>query len=411
MQVRNTRSNKTVRKVASKGTSQADKGRKAANGSGQTTIEAIAPGQLGLHFLTKDIRAKSMFELMMLSGFRTVQDDNEERLLDLIDTEQKQLQCISDLYEIVKAQPKYKALKEPKFSAETSPIHVIQWLLRKLGPLANGDNWLIDTYSDNGKTRYCFVVYRSYNSQKLIRAAWIELDFLPGLKPRDEQLHDLIIDVLAMVCKYNKIPLWDNDGDFSTAIANLSECHGAAWATKDSGKYHELYSAGSPAEYLKLIRQRQNTVTLADIRGRIVEYNANSNRKRSIIWWLRCGLDLAAGGQNIKTYTYLPSFYPENTVTPFRSYKIVWYDGKDDEVARAANAEWKDDDNYGRVHAQMFSITKPGQKIQNVNARIFPVELSEFMYDGWRIFHTWYRDYFYKPKVEVKSNLLIDILA
>lgn len=375
---------------------------------------AIAPGiGLGLHLLTKEFRTMPMFEMAMRIGKPLSKE--HPGFIRMIDTEAKQLQAIADLWEIIKAQPKYRELKEPNWSVDTPPVHVISWLLRKIGPLAGGNPWTIDTYQEGRKLRYRFVVYKQYSGNEFKhRDEFIPLDFLPGLRHRDQLLHDLIVDIIALVHRCNKVPLWDSDGDFSEAMAEMQRFP----ATENTviGRRMLVYQ-GIAAEYLKLVKQRSRVVSVLDIERQIALYDAKSERKQFMIFWIRRGLNVAATGKKIVKNTFIPNYNDGSPGTPFRSYKFVWCLHNEDFVAKAATSKITEDERAdGSYPPVMFSITYPGKVVKLPVWDDYPVLLYDFMSDGFKkILHTYrqyyYRDFFERPLVSNATlmDTLIDL--
>lgn len=364
---------------------------------------------IGLHLLVKNISNKSLFEVAY-SSF----NDVEFPFLSIIDTEAKQLQAIEDLYNIVKAQPKYLFLKEPEWKGDESPIIVLKWLLKKLVPLACGNRWMIDTYVENGKTRFCFVVYRNYHSQQISGARfWLPMDFLPYLKERDEPLHDLFIDVVALVSRENKIPLWDEDGDFSTHLNQLKNYENSNQFIR---KQAISYCSGIANFYLQTIKNRRESVNLlSEFLEKRRWYNVSSQRKENILWWLRKGEELASTKMDIISNTYIPSFIKGNPVTPFRQYKFVWSIHSNDILKAKAFGRYNHDREKSGIHVPIdFKVFKPGDVVNNLKgASVYPVLLESFMKDGFGILLGRYRDYFYKKMLEEQATPtenLIDIL-
>ena len=355
-----------------------------------------AGGGLGFHLLSDSIRPVSAFQLQSLNGAA----EGREDLLSMVNTEAKQLQAIEDLYAIVKAQPKYKTLKEPRWPAETNPTTVIYWLLRKLGPLAKGNNWTIDTYQHAGRMRFRYVQYKHYHAQLIKnREEFMPLDFLPDLKKRDLPLHEMILDLVALVSKYNRVPLWDRDGDFSAGLEKLR-------AKKFAGRQQELYTTGAAAQYLRDIHSRMKTISPADLYVKLQAYRTTSQRKIDVCRWINKGIRLASTHEHIGTYSYVPNYTAGKAVSPFRRYKFVWSLQSEDLVRKAAFVKLSKGEDYLPV---MFSIAKPGQKLPPLLTGDFPVDLYSFMSTGVAIVMWRYRAYFYKEK-KTQEKYLIDRL-
>lgn len=333
----------------------------------------------------------------------------------MIDTEVKQLQAIEDLYGIVKAQPKYKLLKEPNWKAETPPIQVLTWLLRKLGPLAKGNRWMIDTYQQGKKTRYCLVVWKNFYSYDLkYQEQYLPLDFLPALKKRDQPLHDLIIDTVALVSKCNKIPLWDEDGDFSE---QLDVIRNAPIRTGNTVLDRQIisYTNGPAAEYLRLIKRRRRQVTVKGVKDAITAYNDNSDRKGYMKIWLRKGIDLAADSEHLGPWNFTPHHVAGNPISPDRQYKFIWSGHTNDVVFKRTQDKMKRDAKIGDFYPVMYSITKPGAKVLplKIERYAFPTFLSNFMDWGERLIFHRYREYFIKDqykKQETPAETLLEVI-
>lgn len=380
-------------KVRSAALPKANRSRK--NGSGEGRADAGTSAGLGLHLLGQQLKSKTTMEVSLLTG-----DHNSDSILSMIDTEAKQLQVIEDLLAIVKAQPKYKNLREPSWNEETSPLEILNWLLRKLGPLAKGEDWLIDTYRDGRKNRHRFVVIQEFLSHYVHRyEVYFPVDFLPFLKKRDAELHDLYVDILALVSKYNSIPLWDEDGDFSKQLEILQ---------RSSKTNNELlndqifnYVEGAAFQYLTLIKRRKRSVRFEDIERRLYAYKPTSLRKRYVIHWMFKGLRMAESKKNILINTFVPNSAVGNPVTPFRLYKIVWSVHKSDVLKARANAQiTKDEKAFGEFWPVNYSVCIPGKIVKPFIPDGFAVKLFDFMHQGEKIVTQYFQDFFYKDRLK-----------
>jgi len=391
--------------------------------------------------LAGQLSTVTKFEMLAHFGSN---DEEQYEILNMIDTEEKQLQAISDLYQIVKAQPKYKGLKDRSWPAETSPLEIILWLLRKLGPLAEGREWTIDTYKQGRKTRYRYVTWLGFHRQAVMdKEIHFPLDFLPLLKKRDLELHDLVVDAIALVSRSNKIPIWDRDGDYSHGLERILE---EPYLASIMNVNCEDYQAGLPAQYLKLIRGRMRIKDLdADIRKRVLKYKGESQRKNGAIGWIKWAVDIAATKQTLQPYSFVPNYIKASSpIGPQRLYKFVWSEHWKDYVQKIAEARLRDDEKYGVFLPVMYSAVIPGKKLvpihdnykkltqgrSNYILRYFPERLFCFLNEGWKHFNQRHREYYYKnndgetateayyrltdpPKAEqrIESNkLLINIL-
>lgn len=316
----------------------------------------------------------------------------------MLDTEAKQLQAVEDLYLVLKAQPKYKSLREPCWKAEQPPILVLQWILRKLGPLAGGNLWTIDTWQDRKKTRYRFVIYQHFNRNHF-KDDWffIPLDFLPGLKKRDPVIHDLIIDVVALVCRNNDLPLWDEDGDYSEQMSDLIRNRDSSIEMLD--RQRQSYASGPAFEYLKLIRSRISKASLSDCRRRLEDYAAGSQRKQSLRYWLQAGLQLASGRGNLRPFNFLPDYTScDGAIGPLQYFKFIWSYHENDYVHRTAIGLMRD--CGGSYPPVMFSVARPGQRLKPILEQDFPIRLFRFMSYGWKHVLHGHREYYYKKQLD-----------
>ena len=374
--------------------------KKKKDGGRQTRKVAAATGGIGLHLLEKQLRPISLFEINMLTKGKSDGLDYashyERDLFGIVDTEAKQLQAIEDLYAIVKAQPKYKKMKEPSWCTDESPLVVLHWLLRKLGPLANGQRWTIDTYMDGDTTRYMFVVYKYYHSQLLEHfRRYVPLDFLPSLKKRDQPLHDIMVDVFALVSKRNKIPLWDEDGDFSEVLKQMPDT--LSYVSEVMDRQIHSYTCGTADEYLKLLKSRRKIVTKEIINAQCLQYTFSSQRKREIADWVYRAKVLADTRKCITANSYVPNYTSGNPVTPYRQYKLIWSNHENDILyTKACQKIERDKNTSGNFFPMEFSITKPGQKVKPIRSDNFPVALYGFMDDILSILLGRYIRYFYK---------------
>lgn len=372
------------------------KGRAGQNGSEQRGAAAAGITGPRFHLLEKELRTLPLFELAMLNG-----DDMENKfpgLMQMVNKEAKQLQAIEDLYRIVKAQPKYKQLKDATWKADTPPIRVIMWLLRKLGPLAGGASWTVDTYKQGGKTRYRFVIYKDYHRQDVgHREEYLPLDFLPRLKKRDEQLHDMMIDTVALVSRNNKIPLWDEDGDFSEMLKDLLQVPRGGYDVHRLKVQHQIYCpAGIAGKYLKLIKQTRKTVSISGLAKKVAAYDAKSYRKQCAISWIKRGIRLAETKENISPFSYHPNYLPGDPVSAEQQYKFIWSHHSNDILKiRAFHKLKKAAEKYGDYYPLRFSIAKPGQVLKPLPEANFPGKLYDFLDFGVKHFCYTNRQYYY----------------
>lgn len=374
---------------------------------GQPVGQAEHPGQDGskqggadhsagqfpsLHFLTDGLRSLSLFEVCMAAGHQIKAD-----MLSMIDTEEKQLQAIEDLYSIVKAQRKYRNLRDPKWTVDTPPITVLTWLLRKLGPLAQGNRWMVDTFREGRKIRFRLVVWKNFFSYNLKQEdVYLALDFLPSLKKRDQPLHDLIIDVIALVSKCNKVPLWDEDGDFSQQLQRIKKEGPTGNTVYDTQLIS--YTKGPASMYLKRIRQRMNKVTPATVRKACLAYKDTSDRKGYMKHWLKLGVNLASEKKTIEPWAFTPHHVQGNPITPARLYKFIWSAHDNDVIYRRAKDRVRKDAEMGEFYPVIYNATCPGEKVLPIKFEqyAFPTQLWWFMRVGRTLIFHKYSDYFIK---------------
>ncbi|MFA6057266.1 MAG: hypothetical protein WC756_03640 [Taibaiella sp.] len=379
------------------------KGKDIAPGSKRTGQDGLTAARKrpdakrgnGLHVLEGLLRPITYFELTLKFGnqFGYYNPD----LLKTVNTEEKQLQAISDLYEIVKAQPKYKNLKEPVLTTSTEPIEVLIWLLRKLGPLADGNEWLVDTYQDGKVTRYRFVVMKYFNGNDMQHTeAYLPLEFLPDLVKRDLPLHNIIVDLVALISKSNKVPLWDEDGDYSWELEHL--LNGNRSTHFEEGQYDKYKTGSAAARYLALLKKRRKIVTVESVTALYNQYVATSQRKQSLKWWIDSGIDLATGKGSIHPYSFTPNHAPGNPIGADRYYKFVWSVDREDLLDIRVSAKMKKEDWYV---PKQFSVTLPGQKLKPLCKGNLPVKLSGFMNFGVKLITNRYKDYFFKKHITI----------
>ena len=386
--------------------------RKRTDGSRKASPHAAANGEPQLSVLTDDVKSIPMIYFHLQDA-----GSRYAKLLEKISTEKGMLQAIEDLYLIVKAQPEYKGLNDNKWKESTEPMEILLWLLRKLGPLAKGNEWTIDTYMDGRKERFRFVVFRHFTSGGMGSSGFkygqkmFSCDFLPYLLVRDQPLHNLIIDALALVSKINKVPLWDEDEDYSTALENLKR---KSYNNPVMNQYRDMYTKGVAANYLNIIKKRRRTITKEQLSKSIFKYDDDSQRKSWIKRWLSDTFFLIMDEDNIHNYTYVPHYEGRKSpLVPFRDYKIVWSVHDEDPVHNwAGDIMEKDKAEDGHYSPVDFSITYPGKKHipLPVGGSNYPVNLSRWMNVAIIIFRVQFRDYFYKGTLEKKEAPAMTLL-
>lgn len=358
-------------------------GRALQNGGAEAGVNVAVGGGSGLHLLTEQLRSLPLYEVDLLRGTKS---DRNLHLIAMVDTEEKQLQAISDLWAIVKAQPRYRKIKSPKITVETEPVEVLHWLLKKLGPLAGGKEWTVDTCQVNGKARYRFIAYAFYHAQRVRgRCVFIPMDFLPYLEKRDRLLHDIVVDTVALMNKYVKVPLWDEDGDFSEAINELfGDQKMRDSLTMRRQRFGVIYNKGIARRYLELFRKRSRTVTPNSLAELVSGYVPASQRKRVMVWWVCRAIDMAREKDHIGNYSVVPNYLGERKpLTPFRTYKFVWSVHKNDPVAELSyNNVYGDIERYGRYLPVAFSVALPGERLKPIRQAAFPERLDEWMGKG-----------------------------
>ncbi len=356
-------------------------------------------------------------ELALTSGNTSLSPT--KGLLGIVDTEAKQLRAIEDLYAIMVAQPKYQKLGGKQWNPTVEPLAVLQWILRKLGALADGEDWTIDTYQEGRKTRYCMVISRGYSanySYNLLPVKGlmehIPLEFLPDLLKRDKPMHDLIVDTVALVAKHNEVPLWDSDGEYAESVNQvLTDPY------YQNDFYHHrvaTYRDGAAAAYLKLLNSRLR-VKPEDIKEQVRLYKTTSQRKERMVWWVRRGLEVAAYKQTIAGNTYIPAYEPRKNIrTPYHLYKFIWSTWERDPVAELAR-ERLDALKQAYYSTVSYTVTKPGQVMQPFKMDRFPTVLDHFMNTGRALFSSTHHDYFFGPLVKMRKTLsaptLLEILT
>lgn len=406
---------------------------KKRNGNSEGRSHVGAVRGTVLHLLSKELRSVPMFEAQLLQ--KPKHDSKIKDLLTIIDTEEKQLQCISDLLEIVKAQPVYKKLKEPSFAEGTEPIRIIQWLLRKLGPLTKGNDWTVDTYKEKRKIRYSFVMKKHYtNWQVRLREVWFALDFLPALGLKDKQLHDMIIEVVALISKGAKILLWDEDGDLSEAIDELlgernysDELRSSVFGSKKAVRHQNqraIYRDGIARQYLDLIKARRVKASRSSYTKIAQGYYKSdmSARKKSMVYWLIQGINVSEMKEDVSMYTFIPGYEanPNDVGSPFRKYKFAWSAHRNDVVNVIATQNYLDDyRSVGGYYPLRFSIAKPGEALKPLKtskangyqrSKDFMELLDEWIGTLEYLITRKYKDYYYKNSFDKQTTPAEDLL-
>lgn len=367
-------------------------GRSVEDGQSKAGVDIAAVNEPGFHLLSRELRPITRFESFSAS------DHEDGSLLATIDTEEKQLQAIVDLYQVLKAQPKYKDLRDPVLKVAMPPVTVLKWILRKLGPLAEGNKWTVDTYRAGSKIRYRFVIYKAFYAYYLKpKEIYFPFDFLPALKRRDQPLHDLIIDVFALVSRNNNLPIWDEDGDYSEELKILRrEKTPTGNSVLDIQVFN--YQKGPAAQYLALLKTRRKVVNLSSTLKKLDAYKDDSDRKGDIKSWLRDGLYIAKTRADLRPWSYVPHHLQENPIGPFRQYKVVWSVHANDVIQLRAAGKMQKDAKSGDYYPVMFSSARPGERLKPLNTDRFqfPANFYWFLEHGWRILFTRHHKYFYK---------------
>jgi len=376
------------------------------NGSEQATADHNQTGGCGFHLLTTQLRAIPRYELLLRRPDQNSVRGHELAAIKMIDTEAKQLQAISDLYQVLQAQPRSNKLRD-SWTVNTPPLEVLTWILKRLGRLSAGNDWSVDTYKDErGKTRYYFAVWRHYHAQKVTgRLEILPLDFLPALLLRDKAAHDLIISTIALVSKCNKIPLWDEDPDFGRALTELLE-YPEGTGVIDNLKVQ--YTQGVAAVYLRLIKRVRRSITPDQLRKQIRSYEAaaSSHRKHAMLWSAKNALDCSKYSDSPANYHFIPNFLPGNPIGPNRLFKFIWSGHVNDLVQDWALNRLYRDENSGRWAPVEFSIARPGEVLKPLGEQNkFPLVISHFMDQIVKHF-LWsnWKDYYYK-EATMKSTL------
>lgn len=348
-------------------------GRKAANGSRQTGADRGGFTTSGFHLLVNDLGSVSLLNAA-LTGMSV--KDFDKKLVASIQTKADLLQCIEDMYLIVKAQPKYKKLNDNKFRADTPPIVVLQWLIRKLGILANGKEWTVDTYMEGKKRRFLFVIYDYYKSQDVTtREYHIPLDFLPNIKKKDALLHDLIIETVAMNSRWNKIPLWDEDGVYSKILEQLLKEKAKPVEYKNLGitemsatqRMQLLYTKGPAAEYLALIKKRRKVADISTV-GKLFQQWLSSKKDLSHReWYLKHMFQRAAAAaetkEDIRKFQYVPEYRGKHThEVAYDRYKYIWSNHNNDYLNKMYDKQL--DYQRNEYLPMMFEKVYPGKAIK-----------------------------------------------
>lgn len=331
----------------------------------------------------------------------------------MIETEEQQLQCIYDLYHILKAQPKYRDLKEPDLKIDTPCIEVIKWLLRRLGPLAKGNHWLVDTYRDKNKTRFRFAVFQFFHSQKVYGWRAMPLDFLITLKRKDEALHDIMVDTIALISRHNHIPLWDTDEDFSDGIDEVFDGEEAAlesdFGTEKGARFDaqsRIYREGIARQYLTLMQRRKKLARVPNVIHMLQAYihghglKKINDRKQYTINWISFALRVVQTGKDLQDYTLVPTYpgTPDNynPITPARMLKFIWCDHEADLLERKVSQKMMDESNqWGEFSPVRFTYTLPGETIRLPKEDRFPEDIWEVMRRAARLFNGTNRYYYY----------------
>lgn len=374
------------------------------NGGEQGRKNSATIGITGFHLLSKQLRTITQFEAEYLLGGTLSGSDAGEYFLKLRSNEEQQLAILKDLYAILKAQPEYGKMKQPSWNEQTTTMEVLTWVLKKLAPLAKGKGWGIDAYQQGSRTRYSFVVVDEYHSQKVIYGQEIPLEFLPYLKVKDEQLHDIVVEMVAYVCEHAHIQMWYEDNDFLPLLKTYRFCNEEtshqdiiqAYDQKSIQRW--IYSSGPAAKYAQLFAEKRKVVSSQSIHAKIKRYDSNSQRKNWMISWVKEGLRLVALQDDIRKHTFIPNYGQDisRSISPYRDNKFVWSLNHKDFFYKSVMSRMKEDARkYGQFRPIAFSITKPGQVIKPPVSSRYPFEYCDFMKYGMTHLNS-FREYYFK---------------
>jgi hypothetical protein len=368
------------------------------NGNKPTGHAAGAPAGSTIHFL-KPLQAiwelKANYSTTQWQGGANHDYRGEYRtLLAHFKTPAQQLNAIEDLYAIVKAQPVYRNLKEPNWTEQTHPLDVLQWLLRKLSPLAKGADWTVDTIpgSDPQLPRYRFVILQRYHSQRVTYRIYnFPLEFLPKIHQADPHLHDLLVDTIAYLSKHAHIPFWDADGDYNRVIERLTPISQLEPGSRQH-LLNSIYQKYPAAIYLQLLKQRRKLVTEKDIKQKMEAWQARpSERRRRVLDW--CRQCLRTKG-NLAEQTFIPNYmhlHPK-IVGPQQHFKFIWSRHEHDAVNREVEKNWRNCKQYLPV---AFSVALPGQILKPIAVSKYPEQLTELMKWTEAVFMRLHGQYFF----------------
>lgn len=348
-------------------------------------------GSIGLPSLNNGIRSINEIKVAIQQG------RSGHTINDFLKNSTLHEKLVRNLYAIIKNHPKF--IDKTNWNKSTTIQEVLLWLIDQFNNLIGLEyEWRI--VCDSDEENYRVVTYYEHDIDSSVYYS-IPLSFLPLLKKRNKILHDIVVDMLALIkskisidCWYDEYGEWALEwirDDFQNRIDDED--------LKPEEKKHwkntiEIYTEGVAVEYEGLLIE--NTATVKSLEKTVGKFEPKTQTEELFFLWIIDGISLLKEKGSIHDFCFNPSdpyMDEDNPLMPNRYIFYAW--NFDDQYYNCYESCLQSTFNeYGTLPFISWELTKPESKTFNIPKQSsFPKMLTDFFSKGLDLINEFKKQY------------------
>ncbi len=335
---------------------------------------------LGLSSLKNRINPLSEIEVAVKQGQVWGKPD------DLLKNTDLHTKLVSDLYPIIKKHPKF--IDNANWKPSSNIREVLVWLINRINELIGSEyGWRI--VSESYENKYTIVTFYQHEVNASVYYS-IPLSFLPELKQQNSFLHDVILDMLALIKSGTCINAWyEENGEWALDWMmddfnnQLEDGDLSTNEIKDWENTIKAYSKGIATQYEELLTY--NTATLQSLEIAAGILNPKNPLESQFTLWIHNGISLIKEKENIGSFCFDPDdplLTGDNPLMPER-YVFYCWDFDDHFYKCYEDCLQSTFNEYGTLPFISWKLTKQDSQSFNIpEISSFPKRLTDFFAQG-----------------------------
>lgn len=315
-------------------------------------------------------------------------DLHRGREIEFLHDKELHLVVVAGLYPIIQKHPNFQDRND--WCKSTDVREILIWLIDQMNRFVDSkNNWVLTKLND--EQEYSVIIYHEYDTGETGYYA-IPLSFLPDLEARNEQLHEIVVDLLALLKSKAGINGWyDQWGEW--AMDWLLEEYYMRLRDGDFNEDEELkthwehtiheHTEGTAIHYEGLLTG--NNTTIQQLEMKVSRFKPADQLDHSFYDWILDGIDLVHTNKSLQYFSFDPSdpnLLGENPIMPVSYCFYTWdFDNQFHKcMEEQLNCTWQE---FGASPFTSCEIIRQEDKLFKLpEVSDFPKRLTEFMLTG-----------------------------